>query len=242
LSAGPLNAALFALAGGAIAWIVLEACHPVFGNPAKLLDTSEQGKSFAEQQSALAAAIPKANRYDAMLALAVVGAFVGGGLSIAEQVARRSRKPVIIIGTVVAMVIGGSAGILGGLLGDLVYLRIKPAMEPLPLSGTVQIQVVTLAVLGAGIGVGLGAATGRVLAAGYCLFAGLLAGLGAGLLYPMVLAVAFPGAQTQLVVPYNGTSRLLWIALIAGLLGLIVPAVAGKRPLPAVGAAALANH
>jgi hypothetical protein len=142
----------------------------------------------------------------------------------------------------VATVIGASAGVVGGLLGDLLYLRIRPVMEPLPLSGTVQIQMVTLSVLGAGIGAGLGAATYRVLAAGYCLFAGLLAGLIAGLLYPIVLAFALPGAQTQLVVPYTGGSRLLWIALIAGLLGLIVPGSAAKRPSPAVGTPAAANY
>jgi hypothetical protein len=242
LSASPLNAALFALAGGAIAWIVLQVCHPMFGNPAELLDTAKQGRTFAEQQSALAAAIPKANRYDAMLALAVVGALVGGGLGMAELVAHRSRKPVIIIATVVATFIGASAGVVGGLLGDLLYVSIKPAMEPLSLSGTVQIQLVTLGVLGAGIGLGLGAATGRILAAGYCLFVGLLAGLGAGLLYPVILAFVLPGVQTQLAVPYTGSSRLLWIALIAGLLGLIVPGTATRRPLPAVGTPLPASH
>jgi hypothetical protein len=134
----------------------------------------------------------------------------------------------IIVGVVVATVIGGLAGVLGGLVGDITYVNTKPAIEPLPLTGTVLIHTVSLAVLGAGIGLGLGTSTGRVVTAGSCLFAGLLAGVCAGLLYPIVLAVALPGAQTQVLVPLSSGSLLLWIASIAGLLGLIIPGTAGK--------------
>jgi hypothetical protein len=80
LSAAPLNAALFALAGGAIAWTVLYAWHPMFGVPGELRNSDNLYQ----------AALAKANRDNAMLALSVVGALVGGSLGIAEQVARRS--------------------------------------------------------------------------------------------------------------------------------------------------------
>jgi hypothetical protein len=227
LSAGPWLAVLFALLGGALTWLVFYAYYPIANVPMDLADSVSENMT-SDQEQRIFAVLNNTNRTNTLFALAVVGALVGGGLGLAEGIARRSLKSVLAVTSLVAQ-IGTVAGITGGLLTDLIYINMKHFGDPLTLGGTILIHVISLAVLGAGIGFGLGASTGRAAAAGNCLLAGMLAGLGAGLIYPIVLAFVLPGAQTQVLVPAESGNQLIWIASIAVLLGIVIPGTASKR-------------
>jgi hypothetical protein len=228
LSAGPRLGLLFALLGGALAWLVFRAYYPIATVPMNIQDLGGENLTAGQDQMIIAIQ-NNINRQNTLFALAVVGSLVGGGLGLAEGIARRSFNSVVGIISLVAM-IGTVAGVVGGLLTDLVYTNMKHIGDPLTLGGAVLIHVISLAVLGAGIGLGLGASTGRAAATGNCLLAGMLAGFGAGLIYPIVVSFVLPGAQTQVLAPEEAGSQLVWIGSIASLLGLVVPGTAARRP------------
>jgi hypothetical protein len=60
------------------------------------------------------------------------------------------------------------------------------------------------------------------------LVGGLLAGLAAGLVHP-ILAAQFPLVQTDVLVPLEPLNRLAWIGTFAVLLGLIIPGIKPPR-------------
>ena len=48
-----------------------------------------------------------------------------------------------------------------------------------------------------------------------CLTSGLLGGLLAGLIFPFASSILLPNAQTEVLMPDPGVSRLLWLALVS---------------------------
>jgi hypothetical protein len=82
--------------------------------------------------------------------------------------------------------------------------------------------------LGLGIGVGLGLATRTVAGTLKAALAGVAAGVLAGAVYPVAISIVFPAASTDALIPEEASSRLLWLGLLSGTIGLIVP-IAGRE-------------
>jgi hypothetical protein len=227
LSAGPVSGVLFALLGGAVAWLILFACYPVFVVPPELVAFGPS--ATPEQAKALDAARILVNQRNSILALTLAGALLGGSLTLAEGVVRRSIKT-IVLGGMFSVIAGALFGGIGGFLGELTGLLVQSPRDPSSLVAALAMQIVSLAVLGAGVGLGLGASAGDTRTAARCLIAGLLAGAFAGLCYPVIVSFAMPMARTELIVPLSSDNRLFWIALTAAFLGLIIPGIGGQRP------------
>ena len=226
LATGPLVGLLIALLAGAFCWVLLETIFPVFVISERLanLPTPAPVEDLAE----LEMANRQAARRNAILFLGILGAVVGGSLAVGEGVLRRSGRIVltaVLIGTAVAAVFGG----LAGLNGHMAFDFHRPIEGLSPLAKTIRTQAAMLATFGLGIGMAVGMVSGRGRIALTCIVGGLLAGVLAGIVYPMLTAICFPGLATESVVPSQAIGRVVWIAVLTGLAGLIIPGVTRQR-------------
>jgi hypothetical protein len=227
----PSKGLLFALIGAGLTWICLQATFPIFSMPEELAILGGMGMT-AEQTEAQNAARDKAARQNAMFYLALLGALVGSGLSLAEVTKYPSPKAAAL-GGITVFILGGLFGAASAFLGDTAYASARSEVEPLSLVGTVLVQIVTLTTLGMGIGIGLSAFRGSFLmAAKNRVPAGILAGICAGMLYPMAVGIVLPYAQTESTLPMGPFSQLMWMMSAACLLGIIIPGVAEVSSLP----------
>jgi hypothetical protein len=164
--------------------------------------------------------------------LALLGGLAGAGLAAGEAVCRRSWKTAMAAGlacVAVGVVLGGLGGYLG--LITFRYYQDPEHAQLTDLARAIRVYGVALATLGGGVGLGAGVFLGRrITTAANCLVAGLLAGVLSAICYPVLVAMLIPGAVTKVLIPIGPAERLLWFGLTTGLLGLIIPSVAGKRP------------
>lgn len=216
---GPLAGLALSLVGGVLAWLVIQAFHPVFTNEEAAGDFGVLPPEIEWQLS----------RDNTMFILAMLSASTATGLVLAEGMRRRWRNVAFAAAAtlVTAVVVGGLAGYLG-VIGHRSFKQ-DPGLSDL--ERAIRVNIIMLGGIGAAVGIGTGIFFGRrVLPAIECSIAGLLAGVLAGLLYPMVVAVAMPGAITKVLIPIGAGERLLWCGLASGLVGLTIPLVAKKRP------------
>jgi hypothetical protein len=240
LAAGPLAGLLIALLAGAVCWVLLETAFPVFAISDRLanLPTPAPVEDLVELEMANRQAASR----NAILFLGILGAVVGGGLAVGEGVARRSGRLIltaVLAGTAVAALFG----CLAGLIGHMAFDFHRPIEGLSPLAKTIRTQAILSATLGLGLGLAVGMISRRGRIALTCLVGGLLAGVLAGIVYPMLTAICFPGLATESVVPSQTIGRLVWIAVLTGFAGLVIPGVArqrrprsgrvaGERPIP----------
>jgi hypothetical protein len=211
---------LFGLLGGLLAWLAIEASHPLFAIPEELV---------AGKMNIPDALQRPVNRDNTMSVLAIVGGAAAAALSVGEGLYRGSWRTALAGGAACA-VLGAAAGCLAGYLGFTALEHFQPRPDLTELAKTLRVQGTMLATLGGGVGLGLGALLARRLVATMqCLVAGLLAGALAGMAYPMICAAFMPAVITEAVVPIFGANRLLWIGLFTGLVGVTIPAIARKR-------------
>ncbi len=221
---------VFALIAGGLTWIILQMTYPVFEVPSELINLGPF--ATAEQEMELFAARGKAERQNAILFVALLGALTGGGLGIALATRRQSWSALMIgsvVGSVVGILAGGLLGAAGGLLGDIACVALRTGVQPLSLEGTVLTQCVTLGMLGIGVGLGLGVFSGHYQAATNYLAAGIFAGVGAGVIYPVVVALVLPGAQTEWTLPPDGRNQAIWIVVTSVSLGVMMSLANQRR-------------
>lgn len=227
LACGPWLGLFATVFGGVLAWLLLEWIHPLFTAPEKyaVLPAPVPPELSAELEQ-LAWRLHLAN---AVVVLAIVGAFVGGFLGLGEGVAQRSlRSAALGLGgcAAIAAAFGASAGVIGHFIFQWQYYAGKESL----IGWTIAMQAAMLATLGLGAGLAVGILLGRQrLLVASCAVAGVLAGVLAGLLFPYLASRYLPVAASEIVIPEAGLARLLWIALAAGLLGLIVPGMTFSR-------------
>ena len=229
--AGPLLGVVFALLGGAVAWLILWVYHPVFIVPPEIISRGMAMSATAEDAVALAAAQRTANRWNAAFALAVIGALVGGSLGIAEGLGRRSMA-FVVVGGLVCTLLGSLFGAVAGMAAEWSVPFVRPSAEAYALFGTLAVQAIGFGTLGAGVGLGLQAATRRAHGVPNLLLVGLLAGISTAVVYTLIAAVIgmlVPVIQTEITIPADLLSRAVWIGLAAVLLGAILLG-AGDKP------------
>jgi hypothetical protein len=227
---GPVAGGIWALSGGLIAWALICVFDPVFTVPQELEGASQ--RSAREQIVATVAAGRRVNTWNMALILTSVGALVGGAMAFGEGLSRRSIVRASI-GPCFAAVVGAGYAVLGGWLGGLAMAgctaRLGAAGAEAELPRTILVQAVIMATMGAGIGLAFGIVRGRSGDLVMAMCGGVLAGVLAASLYPFSAACLLPRASTELLVPLGALNRLLWIGLIAVLVGAAVPGMKWRR-------------
>ncbi len=222
---GPLLGTVAALLGSVAAWGVWQALDPVFTMPEELVDlpTPVPPDKAAEQDLATATI----NRHHATLAMAILGALVGGFLATAEAYSRRALQAACWKGpatAALAALLGAGAGLAGSMVLESPDLLGGWS----PLAKTIVVQAVTLGTLGLGIGIATAIPQRTLRLILNSALGGILGGMLAALIYPACVAYLLPVAQTERVMPKETTSRLIWMTMAAGLIGMTLTGV-GKR-------------
>ena len=150
-------------------------------------------------------------------------------LTVAEVKLRRLGSRAIwggLLAILIAGVFAGGGAVLGGMLA------VSPALPEDPLIRTIVVQCAMFGLAGLGVGAGVAFAATlpvfrlRLLAT--CCVGGLLGGTLAGLVFPFASSILLPSAQTEVLMPDPGVSRLLWLALVSCLSALTLTGM-GER-------------
>jgi hypothetical protein len=207
------------IVAAAVVWGGMQAVDPVFQVHERYAVPNLGAP--AEMFAAHRAAQNRADRHNAMLYLAALGGLTAGALVLAQGRLRPS------LGAALGgVLVGAAGGVLGGFSAGLLHEHwVQPAGIP-TLLHTLSVQAALLAPTG--IGVGLAFGLSRRSHAATAIVGGVVAGLLAGVLYPVAVSFLLPNADTSPLLPREGTSRLLWMAMFAVLVGGLIPA-AGKR-------------
>jgi len=216
----------FALVGAAIFVVICIAVFPVFRFLPKRLSVPFPPPKVAVEREATTNLY---QMYNAIIALSILGALVGGCLAFGESFTRGFRRR--NIGAVIlAVFVGAAMGALAGFAGHMLQNQLAPIKGLAPMGRTVLVQMLTLAVLGIGLGIGVGLAAGGVPSAVRRAGFGGTAGLLSGLLFPVVCAFVVSRAKTEVVVPGGvvwGRSEwlalVLWAGLFVLILGFVLP-------------------
>jgi hypothetical protein len=228
LAIGPWRGLLFACVGGLLTWGFLQTAFPVFRLPPELAAVTTMSPPDKQKEQSEASA--RNHQYNTIFVLGLLGALVAGSLAVGEGLARRSFGTILVGGAGCALA-AAIFGCLAGFLGHFSYLKLQPVADLSPLAKTIRMQAIMLGALGGGVGLALGPLSKRWTTFVVCLIAGILAGALAGMLYPMLAARFLPVAITEIDVPLDFQTRLLWVGLPAVLLGLSIPRSARKgRP------------
>jgi hypothetical protein len=217
----PLEGLVLALIAGGVVWGLIEATHPVFhvrsefhiGMNAPVDDIKANRR---EEDRVL--------RNHAMLYVGSLGLALGLLLGAREAILRRSWLPPFA-----AAPLGAFGGVLGGFLGCLVYEYVRAEIGQAELKHTIGAQWLLAAPLGLALGLGLSLATRKPSEIFKAMLGGLAAATLAAGLYPVLLSVVLPDASTENLLPEELGSRLVWLAILAGLIGLIIPLAGQKR-------------
>ena len=136
---------------------------------------------------------------------------------------------------------GALLGCVAGGLGQIVTELIRYNASLSPLVKTLLGQATMMVILGAGVGGAYGAFAKQDRTLGPSLAQGLLAGLMVAFVYPVVIAILHPAANTSVLIPKEPGARLLWIALAAILMGVMIPCSLGKSKSASCDASHLAT-
>ena len=224
LSSRPVGGALSAIFGGLIAVGVIGAMLPIAELPDRLKEVStyEPASLHRELDAALAANL----RYDTIVAMSVLGALAAMTFTLGEGWAARRIGRGIVFG-IVALLIGGAMGYTAAVAGWEVRQMVLKRLPPLGVTVLSEVVVFSLIGLGMGVSAALVHLRGAVLATGIA--GGLLGGGLAGLLYPIITSIVLPGADTEMLMPDETSSRLAWVIIGCGVIGLTASGL-GTRP------------
>jgi len=231
----PWTSFVLGLVAAAIVWCALQVVHPIFLVPQKYhAAMGDSPEVFAANRRAQ----DGVERAHAMLYVGGLGLLLAGLIGAREGMLRRSW-----LVPVIAVPLGAAGGALGGLLGCLVYEYLRAHVGQADLIHTVAAQFLLGAPLGLGVGLGVGLATRTMGGFFKSAFGGLAAGALAAALYPIVVSIVLPAASTDDLFPAEQANRALWLGLLAGLIGLLVPIASRKRKqsTPAISASGKAS-
>lgn len=213
---------IVALAGGAITWGLVEGIHPVFSIP-KEYEAPDIGMP-PEVYRKNRWARERMERHHAMLYAAMLGVAVAVALGLAGRTARRRWGFLAA-----AAALAGAGGAAGGHWASRVHEYVYEHHGQPALQHTLLEQMVLLIPLGLAVGLGFGLASLNLWPTIAGAVAGLLAGMGAALAYPVLVSLLLPGASTDMLLPMERSSRALWFLLVSGACGLLVPLGEGRR-------------
>jgi hypothetical protein len=221
LAIHPLEGLALSLLAGFIVWGIVQTVHPLFRVP-KEFDVPSIGlpteKFLAHRREQ-----DRVDRWHAALYLGGLGLLVAAAMSIREAVARRTWLSPLLAPPLAAV-----GGALGGYLGCMILQDVRINIGQAELKHSVEAQLAVALPLGLGLGLGLGLATRTISGFLKTTLGGLAAGAIAGVIYPVAVSVLLPSASADALLPEEPSTRLLWLGLLSGLLGLLIP-VAGRQ-------------
>jgi hypothetical protein len=221
---GPGASLVIALLAGVAVWAVLNSIMPVFLLPERLAGLS--GNLPEAQLQELKAAAALARQRNTMVALGAMASVLALTLAAAELFFRR--QPVrAVFGGLLAGLIGGGVGVGAAVLGDLLMTSVK--LEN-PLAKTMILQLSMLGLVGLGVGIAIAIPILRPRLLATCVSGGLLGGVLAAFLFPILVSF-LPRVNTEQLVP-DGKGLLLWIALAFGLIGGVMAGLGKEKPKP----------
>jgi len=218
----PWEGLLFGFAASVVTWGVVQVSHPVFW-VGKEFDVPRIGMP-PEKFAAHRREQDRIDQWHAALYLGNLGLLLGVAIGARAAVARRSWVPPIVAGP-----FGAIGGAVGGALGCMVLQQVRTAIGEVDLLHTVEAQLACGMPLGLGVGLGLGLATKTASNAMSGALAGLAGGALAAVVYPVVVSLLMPEAGTDALLPEGAATRLLWIAMLAGTIGLVIPMAGGRK-------------
>jgi hypothetical protein len=212
---------LLGLAAGVVVWGTIQAVHPVFRVPKKF-DVPSIGMP-TEMFLAHRREQDRVDRWHAALYLGGLGLLISAGIGAREVAARRSW-----LAAVIGAPLGAMGGAAGGVLGCMVLQHVRMNIGQADLMHTIEAQLAVGAPLGLAVGLGAGLMTRTARGAAIFALGGLAGGVLAAVGYVLAIALFMPATNTDALLPEEATARLLWLALLAGVIGLVVP-MAGRR-------------
>lgn len=217
---------LLSLAGGVVAWLAIGYVHPAFEVPERY-HVRELGAA-PERLAALKTARQSADRNNAILYGVLIGTLLALGLSLGQAAARRS-----LLWPVIAAHAAGLAGGVAGLAASRLAAGGDQSALDAQLIHSVTVQATWWAIIGLGVGIGTALHLRSWRSVALSAFGGTVAGGLAGLLYPVGMSVLLPDVDSQPLVPLEWSSRLIWIALAAALIGVIAQSASRPAVKPA---------
>lgn len=220
----PLAGLVLGLVSALAVWGLIQRVHPIYKMPRELnLGMGEPDWKVLAHRAEERWIVCR----HAMLYAGSLGAVLALALGIGEGVARRSALPAACL-----LPLGVAGGVLGGFLASLIQDWVRANVGLAEIRHTLAMQLALCLPLGTAIGWGLGLATQTHAGFLKTLLAGMAAGGLAGVAYPVLTSTLLPGVNTDAILPETAGARMLWLGLLAGLIGLIV-AIAGRGRRPA---------
>lgn len=218
--AGLVISVLVGLALGGI----LHALLPVFQLPERLQNLS--GNLPNELLMELKREMSRVDFRNAAFALALWGGGLAWALTTTELCLRRQRGRAVwgglLAGLVAALVAAGGMALAAALQDSL-------AMPDSRLVKSTLVQGTLFGIAGLGIGLGLALPLRPRKLLLSCLIGGLLGGMVAGALFPILASVALPNLNTDFLMPDEALGRLLWTVLAAGFIGVTITGLSKER-------------
>ncbi len=208
-----------------LAWALVQGVHPIFTVPQELHFGMGAPAELVNRNQAYQR---KIERRHAMIYLGALGLLVGAALGIGEGLARRSGLPVGL-----PILLGAVGGVAGGYSGCLVQEYVRANIGFAEIKHTIGMQLAMCLPIALGISLGLAALLFSWSAALKTILAGLAAGVLAAIAYPMVAVTLLPTISTDSFLPEEAGSRLLWLGLVACIIGLVIPIAGRRRGSPA---------
>lgn len=217
----PLTGLLGALVAGGIIFLVLDAYYPMFSPPPAALPAGPSSVSDdVRLQGQAAEAI--AHFYHALVVMPALGALIGivlTVLAVRGGTSLKARGSGIVLSVLSGVLFGALASVVGYSLDkQLGSLAAVPSSVAI-----IAAQGLMLGLMGGGVGLAVGASTRTPGAATKACYHGLLAGVLAGVIYPIAAAGLLPACNIEILVPDDRYAQMLWLGLASGLVGLLVP-------------------
>jgi hypothetical protein len=211
---------------------VCKTVFPIFHVPEELLVYEPPPEIVAAQKAALR----RTHVLNATVALGILGLLMSGLLGAGEAAVRRFDRGALM-GLGVGAVLGTCMSCLSGLIGQSLMERLLFVQSLVPIAKTTLGQTCTLGLLGLGVGVALALAAGSGRRLSTFAGAGALAGILAGMLYPVTCAFVMYRVETEgAAIPggvIGGRSETwglaFWVGLLVVTMSLIIPLVTRRK-------------
>jgi len=218
--------AVVGLVAGGIGVALMNNTGEVFVLPKELRDLSAGRFPSGEEQERIVAGYLVAGYKNTALWMSMIGAVLGGLVGLAAALLRSSKSQVLVA-TVVALVVGGAFGGLSGLTAVKAEAMAQAGKAEtelnLPEHYVLMLHAATWCVMGLGVGLGVGLfrqprTPSRIAEA--AIITGL-AGMVAGVLFPVLGGIIFPATDPTLAVPIDQdpTGRFFWGMLPGAIIG-----------------------
>jgi hypothetical protein len=215
-SLSPWAGLALGLFAAAAIFAAIQATYPIF-NVDKKFDIPSIGAP-TEMHDRFQAEKNKMDARHGMLYLGGLGLLLALLLGAGEARARRSW-----IAPLLAAPLAVLGGAVGGYLGTLAQVYVRTNYGQAELNHTIGTQMALALPLGLGLGLGLGLATRSFTGTLKAALTGLIAGALAAALYAVLVSILLPAASTETLIPDQASSRALWLALLGGALGALIP-------------------